>query len=145
MHHTAKSNSVVCIILQSQLFQNFQESRTHNISNSPWYASLCRDNLRGMHYTSESISRVCTTPRSQSPRRVSHRGVNIGGMIHTSESESKILLVSYFFKGTIRRNLFKGKHNYRTQLLGFPFYLQYLAGCRESNPSCCDRSQVCYQ
>ena len=28
------------------------------------------------------------------------------------------------------------------------FYLctvQYLAGCRDSNPSCCDRSQVCYQ
>ena len=27
---------------------------------------------------------------------------------------------------------------------GFLLYVQYLAGCRESNPSCCDRSQVCY-
>ena len=28
---------------------------------------------------------------------------------------------------------------------GFSLCLQYMAGCRESNPSCCDRSQVCYQ
>ena len=27
----------------------------------------------------------------------------------------------------------------------FLLYVQYLAGCRESNLSCCDRSQVCYQ
>ena len=24
-------------------------------------------------------------------------------------------------------------------------YVRYLAGCRDSNPSCCNRSQVCYQ
>ena len=28
---------------------------------------------------------------------------------------------------------------------GLLFYVQYLAGCRDSNPSCCDHSQVCYQ
>ena len=27
---------------------------------------------------------------------------------------------------------------------GFLLYVQYVAGCRELNPSCCDRSKVCY-
>ena len=27
---------------------------------------------------------------------------------------------------------------------GFLLYVQYLAGCRDSNPSCCGCSQVCY-
>ena len=27
---------------------------------------------------------------------------------------------------------------------GFLLFTQYLAGCRELNPSCCNRSQVCY-
>ena len=30
-------------------------------------------------------------------------------------------------------------------VLGFILYLQYLAGCRDSDPSCCDRGQICYQ
>ena len=46
----------------------------------------------------------------------------------------KILLKKLF--------LFPGS---RTPFLGFLLYVQYLAGCRDSNPSCCDCSQMCYQ
>ena len=44
----------------------------------------------------------------------------------------------FFFK-----TLFVPRFPY--SVTGFLLYVQYLAGCRESNPSCCDRSQVCYQ
>ena len=38
--------------------------------------------------------------------------------------------------------LFCGSWSSGSATLGI---VQYLAGCQDSNPSCCDRSQVCYQ
>ena len=39
------------------------------------------------------------------------------------------------------KNLFPG---YRTPSWDFMLYAQCLVGCRDSNPNCCDWSQVCY-
>ena len=39
--------------------------------------------------------------------------------------------------------MFPGVRRVRSPPREFSLYVQYLAGCRESNPSCCDRSQVC--
>ena len=68
VHHSAESDSAVCITLRSQ---------------APRCASHCRVKLRGVHHTAESSdeefsksSAVCIILRSQAPRCASHRGVN---------------------------------------------------------------------
>ena len=55
------------------------------------YASLRGENLHGVHPTRSQFSAVCITQRNQSPQCV-----------------SKMLLDA--FKGTIRRNPFRGEH-----------------------------------
>ena len=58
---------VNCVTSLSQLFQISRESRTHNISKYPQYASLRGDNL--------ILYRVCITPPIQSPRCDAYSGI----------------------------------------------------------------------
>ena len=100
-HHTTKSISAVCITPLSQssqsdspvcinpwrqLFNISQDTRTHNISKSPQYASLRRDNLHSVHHIVKSSSAVCITPWYQT----AHCGVR----------EPTIFLPLVAFKGT---------------------------------------------
>ena len=99
-HHTTKSISAVCITPLSQssqsdspvcikpwrqLFNISQDSRTHNISKFPQYASLRRDNLHSVHHSAKSISAVCITSASQALRCALHLGIKL----HTAESENQ--------------------------------------------------------
>ena len=55
--------------------------------------------------------------------------------------EEKKIYYYYFFILFLFLELWRVRSPPREFLL----YVQYLAGCRGSSPSCCDRSQVCYQ
>ena len=67
VHHTVSSISAVCITPRSQLYQISPEFR-HNISKTPRYASLPRDNLRDVHHTAET---KCTTRSKNQTLRLS--------------------------------------------------------------------------
>ena len=121
MMHTADLDSTVCI---SPLSQDLL------------CASHCEVKLRGVHHTAESSdqnfsksSAVCIPPQSRAPRCACHHGVKLCGVHPTAESssavcithlsqtahrgvKSKSLLVSGCFKGTIRRNPFRGERIY---------------------------------
>ena len=78
VHYTAESSSAA---LQSQVIKISQKI--------PPCASYCRIKLRGVHHTTESSSKVCITPRSQT----AHRGVKIKILV------AKLVLVAHeFFK-----------------------------------------------
>ena len=85
VHHTAESDSAVCIIPQS--YENKASAKTLRC------ASHCGVGLRGVHHTAESSSAVCIIPQSQALRCASHRGVKM----YTAESKSKSLGVSGCF------------------------------------------------
>ena len=68
-----------------------------------------------MHHTAESSSTVCIIPQSKAPLCASHRGVKM----HTAESKCtprsqnrNLWKFLDAFKGTIRRNPFRGEHIY---------------------------------
>ena len=95
-------SSTVCIPPQSQTLQ---------CASPRWVR------LRGVHPTVESSSTMCITPWSQAQRCASHRWVKLCGVHHTVESnctlrsQNRNLCESLIpFKGTIRRNSFKGEH-----------------------------------
>ena len=131
VYHTAESFSVVCITLLSQIprfrFRSLHHtaesinavctSRTHKSQSTPWQAAHRRVNLLGVQHTAESISVVgstppsqspwcaCSTPPSQSPRCASHHMESI----YTPWRQNRnIRLFLIAFKGTIRKNPFKG-------------------------------------
>ena len=73
--------------------------------------------LRGVQHTA-----VCNTPRSQAPRSATHRRVKLRGLQHTAESkctprsQNRNLWESLVaFKGTIRKNPFRGKLFYHVR------------------------------
>ena len=74
VHHSAESDSAVCITPRSQALR---------------CASL--RGVKGTNFLKNSA--VCILPRSQAPRCASHRGVKL----HTAESKSKSLEVSGCF------------------------------------------------
>ena len=61
-----------------------------------------------IHPTAKSSSAVCIAPQSQGPQCASHCVVKL----HTAESKLKSLWFSGCFKGTFRRNPFRGIHFY---------------------------------
>ena len=100
VHPTGESSTRVCIPPRSQVIKISQK--------------LC-----GLHLTAESNSAVCIKPRSQALLCASHRGVKLCGVHHSAESnctpqsQNQNLCESLVpFKGTIRRNPFRGSHIY---------------------------------
>ena len=80
------------------------------------------DKLCGVHPTAESDSAVCIIPWSQALRFATHRGVKLRGLQHTLESkctprsQNRNLWESLVaFKGTIRKNPFRGKLFYHVR------------------------------
>ena len=59
-------------------------------------------------HTAESSSTVCIIPGSQAPQSASHRGVKL----HTTESESKVLLVSGCFQRDSHEKSLNVEHFY---------------------------------
>ena len=107
---------------------------------TPQCATHCRVEHRGVYPTMESSSAVCITsrsqghqisqensavcipPRSQTPRCASHRRVKLHGVHHTEESKCKLRSQNQnlyeslgAFKGTIRRNPFRGQQFYHVR------------------------------
>ena len=78
---------------------HFSGIKKHNISKSPRYVSICRGDLSGVSYRQVNL-----------PRCASHYRVRI-----------KFSLSMAAFKGTIRRNPFRGEHVYHERK-----YLKYL-------------------
>ena len=98
VHPTMESNSAVCITPRSQ-----------------WSKFVKK--LGGVHPTTESSSAMCFPLQSQSWRCLSHFGVKLCYVHHTAESncspqsQNRNLCFSLVaFKGTIRRNPFRGEH-----------------------------------
>ena len=101
--------------------------------------------------TTESDSALCITLRSQSPQWASYRGVKLCGVHHTFESkctpqsQNRNLYESLgAFKGTIRRNPFRGEQFYHVRkdlkktnfyLLRLKFWLLGVKHTAESNSS----------
>ena len=114
LQHTAESSSAVSNTPRSQLHQNSQKTPRCATHRGVW--------LRGSQHTAELSSAVCTTPRSQAPRFATHRGVKLRGLQHTAESkctprsQNRNLWESLVaFKGTIRKNPFRGKLFYHVR------------------------------
>ena len=124
VHHTAESDSTVCYTPWSQAPQC---ASYHGVKGTNFLKKLC-----GVHPTAESSSAVCFLPWSQALRCASYRGVKLQGVHHTIESkctprtrsQNQNLYESLgAFKGTIRRNPFRGEqfYNIRKDLKKFFF------------------------
>ena len=139
MHHTVGSSSAVCMIPPlSQALRCASHHRVklcvvHHIAESwkkvyektPWCAFPRGVILRDVHPSTESSdpnfskNSVVCTPRSQDPGYASYLGVKLCGAHHTEESsciplsQNRNLWESLVaFKGTVRRNPFRGEHIY---------------------------------
>ena len=121
VHHTAESNSAVCIPLgsksqivygiffTSEVFQKngvencnkYENTKNRHIRTSltPRCASHCEVKLPGVHPTVESSSAVCMTPGSQvikisqkAPRCAFHCGVKLCSVHPSAESSSSVCI-----------------------------------------------------
>ena len=102
-------------------YSNFEKSQ-----QCESYPKVELRGVHGVHHTTESSNKnfskssaVCITPRSYAPWCASHHGVKLHGVHHTAESnctpgsQNRNLRESLVaFKGTIRKNPFRGEHIY---------------------------------
>ena len=76
MHHTAESDSAVCIILQSQTLRCVSHHRVMKTKYLNFFLKALWCALCNVHPTAESDSVVCILPWSQAPWCASHRVVS---------------------------------------------------------------------
>ena len=130
LHLTLKSSSTVCIPPWSQAPQCVSRCRvklcsvhhTPESSDPNFFKKLC-----GIYPSSESSSALRIPPQSQTPRYASYHWVKFSSVHHTTESNYtprsqnlKFCWSLVSFKGTIRRNSFRGEHFYHKRK-----YLKY--------------------
>ena len=81
LHHTAESNSMVCITPLSQVIKKSLKTQC---------ASHCGAWLHSLHTTAESSSAVCIPWPCQAPRCASHHRVWFGSVHHTADCVESI-------------------------------------------------------